>query len=74
MGIGSIGFQELIIIFLIVAFLFGAKRIPEIARGFGQAIKEFKKAIRSSEDSDKVEYKEEEQQRQKKDEESNRKV
>ncbi|MGH7197772.1 MAG: twin-arginine translocase TatA/TatE family subunit [Candidatus Omnitrophota bacterium] len=35
---------ELVIIFLIVLLLFGASRIPQIARSLGEAIKEFKKA------------------------------
>ncbi len=34
---GSFGFQELIIVLLIVVFLFGARRIPEIARGVKKA-------------------------------------
>lgn len=42
--IGGIGPQELIIIFLIVLLLFGGKKIPEIARGLGKGMKEFKKA------------------------------
>ena len=37
---------ELVVIFLVVFLLFGAKRLPEIARGLGEGIKEFKKAIR----------------------------
>lgn len=36
---------ELILILLVVLVLFGAKRLPEIARGVGQAIREFKKSI-----------------------------
>lgn len=36
---------ELVIIFAIVFLLFGAKRLPEIARGMGEGIKEFRKAI-----------------------------
>ncbi len=43
---GSIGTQELIIILVIVLLLFGAKRIPEIARSMGHGIREFKKATR----------------------------
>lgn len=35
---------ELIVIFLVVLLLFGAKRIPEIARGIGRGIREFKDA------------------------------
>jgi len=38
------GPQELIIILIIVVILFGAKKLPELARGLGQGIREFKKA------------------------------
>lgn len=41
---GSLGPFELILIFLAVLLIFGAKRIPEIARGLGKGIKEFKSA------------------------------
>lgn len=41
---GSLGVPELIIIFLVVLLVFGAKRIPEIARGLGKGIREFKDA------------------------------
>ena len=40
----NMGGQELILILLIVLVLFGAKKLPELARGMGQAIKEFQKA------------------------------
>jgi|SRR5690554_4316040 sec-independent protein translocase protein TatA len=43
---GSIGAPELLLIFLAVLLLFGAKRIPEIARGLGKGIREFKDATR----------------------------
>ena len=43
---GSIGTPELILIFLAVLLIFGAKRIPEIARGLGKGIREFKTATR----------------------------
>lgn len=43
---GSIGMTELIIIFLVVLLLFGSKRLPELARGLGKGIREFKKATR----------------------------
>lgn len=39
-----IGYQELIIIFLIVLLLFGGSKIPELAKGLGKGIREFKKA------------------------------
>ena len=41
---GSFGFPELIIIFLVLLLVFGAKRIPQIARGIGKGIREFKDA------------------------------
>ena len=40
----NLGGQELILILLIVLVLFGSKKLPELARGMGQAIKEFQKA------------------------------
>ena len=42
--LGSFGTTELIIILVIVMVLFGAKRLPELAKGLGQGITEFKKA------------------------------
>lgn len=43
---GNIGTGELLLIFLVVLLVFGAKRIPEIARGLGKGIREFKDATR----------------------------
>ena len=40
----NLGGQEVIIIFVIVLLLFGAKKIPELARGLGKSMGEFKKA------------------------------
>jgi len=41
---GTIGYSELLIIFLIVLLLFGGRKIPEVARGLGKGIREFRKA------------------------------
>ncbi len=41
---GTPGPFEIIIIFLVILLIFGAKRIPEIARGLGRGIREFKSA------------------------------
>ena len=43
MGLGG---QEMIFIFLALILLFGAKKIPELARGLGNGIKEFKDATK----------------------------
>lgn len=43
---GNIGGQELFLILLIVLVFFGAKKLPELARGLGQALREFRKASR----------------------------
>lgn len=47
---GSIGIQEILLILLIALLLFGAKRLPEIGRGLGKGIREFKKASRDISD------------------------
>ena len=41
---GSLGMPELIILFGIILLLFGAKKLPELARGLGRGIREFKDA------------------------------
>jgi sec-independent protein translocase protein TatA len=40
----NLGGPDLLVILLIVLILFGAKKLPELAKGMGQAIKEFNKA------------------------------
>jgi len=40
----GIGFKEILVIALIVVILFGAKRIPELMKGLGRGIKDFKDA------------------------------
>ena len=42
--LGNLGGPDLIIVLLIILVLFGAKKLPELARGMGSAIKEFQKA------------------------------
>ncbi len=44
------GWSELLLIFLAVLLLFGAKRIPDIATGLGRGIRDFKKAIKDTKD------------------------
>jgi sec-independent protein translocase protein TatA len=43
---GSLGFPELIVILVIIIMIFGANRLPEIGRGIGKGIRNFKEATR----------------------------
>lgn len=47
---GNLGAPEIILIILAILILFGAKKIPELARGIGKGMREFKKAVRDVED------------------------
>jgi len=46
----GIGLPELLLIVLLIALLFGGKKIPELMKGLGSGIKEFKQAANSSEE------------------------
>ncbi len=48
--IGSFGTTEMLLILFVVILLFGAKRIPELFRGMGQGVREFKDASTKPED------------------------
>lgn len=52
----GLGIPELILVCLVVLLLFGAGRIPEIARGLGRAIYQFKKAFKDG-DASGIEHK-----------------
>jgi sec-independent protein translocase protein TatA len=61
----GLGVQELIIIFLIIMVLFGAKKLPEMGKGLGRGIREFKRASEQTleddnEEPSKVESKQQE--------------
>ena len=49
----GIGFQELLVIFLIVLLVFGAKRLPEIGRSLGKTMSEFRKGMKEAENETK---------------------
>ncbi len=49
LAIFGLGTGELIIILVVVLLLFGAKRLPDLARGLGKSLQEFKKASREAE-------------------------
>ena len=46
----NLGMPEIIVICIAVLVLFGAKKIPEFAQGLGKGIREFKKAMNSTEE------------------------
>ena len=54
---GRIGLPELLIILLIVLLVFGAGKIPQIAKSLGEGIKEFKKSMSATDESDKTDKK-----------------
>ena len=47
--LGSLGFQELLLIFLIVLVIFGSTKLPALGRGLGEGIRNFKRGIKSDE-------------------------
>ena len=54
---GKPGIWELLLVLLIVLLVFGAGKIPQIAKSLGEGIREFKKNISGSDDKDKAEKK-----------------
>jgi sec-independent protein translocase protein TatA len=44
--LGSLGLPELLVILVIVVLIFGANRLPQLARGMGSAVKEFKDGMK----------------------------
>jgi sec-independent protein translocase protein TatA len=62
-GVGSFGGTEMIIALVIILLLFGARRIPELARSLGSGVKEFKAGTREGQlEEEKNEEKAEEEQ------------
>jgi sec-independent protein translocase protein TatA len=60
-AMGSIGLPELIVIFVIILLLFGARRLPQIARSIGKSLREFKSGMKSQmKDTEEEEEREEE--------------
>jgi sec-independent protein translocase protein TatA len=48
--IGPLGYQEILLILVVLVFLFGARRIPEIARGLGEGIRSFRSSLKGGEE------------------------
>jgi sec-independent protein translocase protein TatA len=55
----SLGVPELVIIFLIVILLFGASRLPQIGKGLGEGIRNFRKGVKTDDGTDRLEEKNE---------------
>jgi len=47
---GTLGLPELLIILVIVVLIFGANRLPQLARGLGSSVKEFKQGMKDGDD------------------------
>ena len=52
-GIMGLGAPELIVILIILLVLFGGSKLPALAKGLGQSVKEFKKASKEEEEEEK---------------------
>jgi sec-independent protein translocase protein TatA len=48
----SIGFPELVVILVVALLLFGGKKIPEIAKGLGEGIRNFKQSVKGDDHPD----------------------
>ena len=57
--IGGLGFQEVLLIALVVLLFFGGKKIPEMMKGLGKGVKAFKDGMKEVENEVKVESTEE---------------
>ncbi len=50
---GSLGMGELLVILAIVVLIFGVNKIPQLGKGLGEGIRNFKSALKSGEDDEK---------------------
>ena len=57
LAIAGLGTTELMIILVIILLLFGGSKLPSLAKGLGQSVKEFKKAAKEDDDDNKTEKK-----------------
>jgi len=54
---GSIGVTELVLVFVILLLIFGGRKIPELARGLGTGIRNFKESLQGEGSQDKKDQK-----------------
>ena len=60
-GLGGLSGTELLVVLGVAVLLFGGKKIPEVAKGLGEGIKNFKQAIKTEDDSPAKKEKDEEE-------------
>ena len=48
--LGGVGFQEILLIGIFVLVFFGAKKIPDLAKGIGKGIRDFKKELKDDDE------------------------
>lgn len=48
----NLGLPEILVILFLILLLFGGKRLPELARGLGKALSEFRKGVRNAADDE----------------------
>jgi sec-independent protein translocase protein TatA len=48
----SFGFQEILILMLILAIIFGARKLPELGKGIGEGIRNFRKTMKDDDDTE----------------------
>jgi sec-independent protein translocase protein TatA len=49
----GLGFPEMLLIFVIIVLIFGTSRLPELGKGIGEGIRNFKKSVRDEPEDDK---------------------
>ena len=49
----GLGFPEMLLIFIIIVLIFGTSRLPELGKGIGEGIKNFKKSMKDEPEEDK---------------------
>ena len=50
--IGGVGFQEVLVIALVVVLLFGGRKIPELMKGIGKGVRSFREGMNGTDDSE----------------------
>lgn len=55
MRLGPLGLPEILIILVVVLLIFGPKRLPELSKGLGQSVREFRKGIKDIKDDIEIE-------------------